>query len=792
MTFRFLFYFFLDYNIVQQPTKSYTINSRVSKSFRGKVIRETTFEVNFDNNGSKIKDIREELSEMFQEVIDTGKQNFTDRDVARVYINHPDLHHAIIVKPRPLHDLTPKVILERVDNVIQSAEGLSIQEGFTVQMGVAQILQGQGQGTKILDLDKARHSKLSIVSINNKDKLCLARSIVVGKAFLEYKSETDKEKQLQSLKRYNQLRRGMNSSHQGRLALDYHKLADVSTEQPSSLSDICKFERVLDIQIVVMASFINNKVIYQGEANTRRVYLLYSKDEKNVGHFDTITNVKALLGRKYFCHQCLKGYDKKREHECSIKCRVCESDCSKETPRTCNTCNRTCRSDACFERHLKKCKKYWQCPTCKTIIKTEKRDKEKHKCGEWLCNSCEQWQIGEHLCYLRLRQTKQHVQRFVFYDFETEQSTGTHIVNYVVAKSCCDYCYLDNLDKCPICGSRCDKCSKWVKKQKEFACIPCENCGHRQVTFNNSVQFCKWLFTPQHSGCVVMAHNGKAFDHYFLVDYLMKNTIIPKIIFAGSKIIHIHIPKLDMKILDSICFLPMRLAKLPQSFSLTELKKGYFPHFFNRPENQDYVGPMPPIEMYGIDTMMAGERSDFLKWYDIHKDDTFIFRSEMHAYCESDVDILLQGAMAFRSLVMKITGTDPFSEITIASVCMQVFRTNFFSETWELTLPDDTKVCVNKTKDGLQSFTNFKSAKFIRSPIVKIPAGSYSGRDNFSKDSIVWLEYEARRRKIHIRHALNGGEIKIPNGKGRFYKIDGSHQNLLFEYNGKLSVFVRQ
>jgi len=37
----------------------------------------------------------------------------------------------------------------------------------------------------------------------------------------------------------------------------------------------------------------------------------------------------------------------------------------------------------------------------------------------------------------------------------------------------------------------------------------------------------------------------------------------------------------------------MFLAKLPKAFGLTELKKGYFPHLFNKTENRDYVGPLP-------------------------------------------------------------------------------------------------------------------------------------------------------------------------------------------------------
>lgn len=45
--------------------------------------------------------------------------------------------------------------------------------------------------------------------------------------------------------------------------------------------------------------------------------------------------------------------------------------------------------------------------------------------------------------------------------------------------------------------------------------------------------------------------------------------------------------------------MPMSLAKLPNAFGLKELKKGYFPHFFDTPQNQQYVGPLPAEEFYG-------------------------------------------------------------------------------------------------------------------------------------------------------------------------------------------------
>lgn len=54
--------------------------------------------------------------------------------------------------------------------------------------------------------------------------------------------------------------------------------------------------------------------------------------------------------------------------------------------------------------------------------------------------------------------------------------------------------------------------------------------------------------------------------------------------------------KLNLTFLDSLNFLPMKLAKIPEAFGLEELSKGYFPHFFNTKEHQNYVGPYPALE----------------------------------------------------------------------------------------------------------------------------------------------------------------------------------------------------
>ena len=134
---------------------------------------------------------------------------------------------------------------------------------------------------------------------------------------------------------------------------------------------------------------------------------------------------------------------------------------------------------------------------------------------------------------------------------------------------------------------------------------------------------------------------------------------------------------LQIRILDSLNFLPMRLAALPKAFGLQELCKGYFPHFFNTRENQNYVGPYPEPKSYGTDFMSTTDRASFLRWHSekTESDAVFNFRKEMEDYCRSDVDILRRACLQFRQLMLDATEVDPFQYVTITSVCMGIFKT---------------------------------------------------------------------------------------------------------------------
>ena len=69
----------------------------------------------------------------------------------------------------------------------------------------------------------------------------------------------------------------------------------------------------------------------------------------------------------------------------------------------------------------------------------------------------------------------------------------------------------------------------------------------------------------------------------------------------------------QVTLLDSLNFLPFALAAFSKAFGLAE-QKGYFPHFFNKAVNWDYVGDMPDAADYGPAHMKPAARDTFYNW----------------------------------------------------------------------------------------------------------------------------------------------------------------------------------
>jgi hypothetical protein len=168
--------------------------------------------------------------------------------------------------------------------------------------------------------------------------------------------------------------------------------------------------------------------------------------------------------------------------------------------------------------------------------------------------------------------------------------------------------------------------------------------------------------------------------------------------------------KYNIRFVDSFNFFMCRLKDLSKTFDIDTLK-GHFPHHFNTEENQTYIGKIPDEEMFGASAMSVEdyisvkhllvdgikscnlEFSGFLPWYRQQKETTdWNFKEELIRYCRADVELLGKAVLKFRKLFLETVDTDPFRYVTLASLCMSVYRNNFMPEKAIVSLATDKTV----------------------------------------------------------------------------------------------------
>ena len=818
----------------------FVLDERVSRSFRGNVAAEMTYGISFKQMPTAdvpFRDFLPHLVVLFERLIDSLIEKFGSDAVCRIFIDSANLEKEIVIPVTRITEMNYQLIFQYVDKVLQSAGHIPIDDTLSINVALARLIAGSGR-KQVLNVGTDLKFKRSCVVIQNEDNLCLARAIVVGVAHLKYQQDKSLKKE------YDRLRNSRTHSQRD-AALQLLTQAGLSAKKEGSLDDIPQIENALKIAVVVISSVAGNKTVYVGnDSYTQKIFLYHTLNSKGKGHFDTITKVNAMMCHSYYCETCRKGFKNRTDHSCPNWCCVCgRKGCKKEQGFLCEDCNRFCRSQECFDAHKlptfrgkeklpSLCQKKSRCPVCGILLEGE-RSILAHICGEVYCSICRQFYFGEqHLCHMRSHVKVLKTAKFIFYDFECyrDEETGKHIPNYVVAHSICEHCQDEEVtafSKCDECGSRCQFCGVVDKKEGCFERSPCDSCGFRQVIFKGDQtqeSFCKWLFTPFHKGFTTIAHNARSYDAYFLYEYLMRNGIVPKpVIFSGSKIMFMNVGKgLDIRVLDSLNFLPMPLSSFPKSFDLKEKKKGFFPHLLNHPSNFECVLPnLPDIKLYDPDNMSFKKRKEFFEWYEVHKNQSFNFQDEMRDYCISDVDILLNGCWRFRRLWMEsvcdgeednedglhlVNSVDPFAYLTIASLCLGVFRGKFLPEKWAVLTPEHADPnCLHELQcsckwiparkqdffsslevEGLDGWRPIDfpiiKEKFVESPIGLIPPHGYSGPVNHSCDAILWMKKLERDflnegKVVKIQHARSfGGEKEIlycSNGKSVRYRVDG-------------------
>lgn len=417
-------------------------------------------------------------------------------------------------------------------------------------------------------------------------------------------------------------------------------------------------------------------------------------------HIHGILRENMFLGKDYYCTDCDVAYELNGHIKCKNRCDRCYTiDCDwqrildekdeRANFRQCIDCKRGFFTDNCFELHLVKkngkrgvCNQRKWCGEkgCKPYLVGGRNDPDTeggHVCGMRVCKNCKvSAMMDTHKCYMQrvapqcygdeAQGRRRKHSGIIYFDFECEQSTDVHRITHAVAKM-----IVPAKD-----GEGEDDVSDYV----EFT--PFHSKYEDHLSFHNNdvlgveERFCHWLLlTPEHKGFTCVAHNGSGYDFMFIQRFALQNDFKPTILRMGTRILRMSIFGIDF--IDSFRFITAPLSAFPKTFGLEDAgEKGYFPHFFNTPANQSYVGIMPKIDFYEPDMMRKRTSDDFRQWYQEQVSNNVVFhlQKDIMKYCRQDVDLLMKGCEKFRKMFNEAAGVDPFKYTTIAAACLACYR----------------------------------------------------------------------------------------------------------------------
>ena len=126
--------------------------------------------------------------------------------------------------------------------------------------------------------------------------------------------------------------------------------------------------------------------------------------------------------------------------------------------------------------------------------------------------------------------------------------------------------------------------------------------------------------SKKNKSSTVIAHNGSGYDNKFILKYCLDRGAKPEpFIRQCSKIAYMKFNHFNVRFVDSYNFFTSGLRAIPSTYGIDTIQ-GFLPHHFNRPENQDYVGPVPKPEMFGAATMHEDElNKEFQPWSETQK-----------------------------------------------------------------------------------------------------------------------------------------------------------------------------
>ena len=668
-------------------------------------------------------------------------------------------------------DLDERSLLNQFSDIVQSNEDIEIDDGsFTIEVYHVTLPRGAGFREQYLlksygkNLENILKSTKSLVNIPRRvSPYCASAALLVGKEISigELNSNSWRSRKFTNRMVNRLIFQSKSICRQAGLSVSECGVNLEGVKKLAQLSQFC------DHPIHVISRECHNSVVLScNKDGIERPIYLYLADN----HFFPVRSVNSLLGGDgRFCPVCDRFVTgRTNRHICDAKvCCQCKTVC--KSPKfssgfiQCDACLRYFHSETCFQNHLIVgkssmfsakfcvCDKIKACKECGVDllmkngkVQREAYSKRKHECFKSRCFCCGKYvDLQTHLCYLRKLDPlepkfKQRIDKkrgqYCFFDMETMKVYDEELKRTVFKPNLIVFQFEDGTEEI-FAGDQCLK------------------------------QFSEFLFVGPHSLVAqdeyftIIGHNAARFDSFFWIQSFLENVVDdPKIFFDGRSPIKITLGR-KVNINDSFKFLQAPLSKLPGMFNLP-VKKGFFPHGFNLPENQDYCGRIPPASFFETKFMTEKKYEEFEEWY-LDWGEKYLadeisdwnFQEELLDYCSDDVTVLRLAWLSFSKAMYETTNLYVGIEnITAASSTNMVWRTMIPEYTISLT-----------------------------------PKSNYTLQNQQSKIALVWLKYnDLFYFGGELEYAgKNFGERVIYIGK-KMYRVDGFHSesNTVLEFLG--------
>ena len=708
--------------------------------------------------------------------------------------------HEVNFSLRRVDDLSPQVILSRIDKIQQSGKFLNLSNKCNIYIKVIQGKVG-GRPVKIESFSsikeaiiakktaKSLHTGDSDYLYNERNHDCFGKAIAISLNYLYIK------KNLGNIILNNfcfipikNLHFEVSKSHTMKINNFTKKLYEAAEIPYGAVStyDFKYFQMVLNTLSVCLDVYdIKGYKMYSGDVNISHDYIisLIFTEYGDIGHFDILTKPQVFFSTNKQCENCSNIIHSRKKHICSEVCSSCRYPIRLHDSSlplniiSCDICNFYFKNMQCFEFHKTVynnketktlCETFWHCTDCNLTFNAN--SKKTHNCA-FFCGNCfkkftNKETQANHICYMQpdsSRFFKDHdYDSLVIFDIESTLSTVYDSLQNDALKH-------DPILICAIylCKKNCMKhVTSNISVNHDVASDPdCENelCGYHSFYGEFCIyDFLTFLFKNKNKkNTIVVSHNGSRYDIIFFVRAIAnlrkQFTLLP----IGNGILSLFIPQHKIKFVDSLCWLKQPLSKLPQAFNF-QGEKGLFPYMFNNKQNQEYVGPFPEKKYFNIKNMSYEQQADFNKWYDssvlLYKSENKLYnlQIELEKYCKQDVIILAKAILIFRSYLLNLFETDLLFYISLPQCANSIFRNRF--------MINNSIAIINDNYNPRKS--NIK----------------------YSKIAIIWLKYMEKVYNFNLQTALSpNGEFKIHDSKmNKSFYVDGYDMktNTVLEFQG--------